>query len=43
MPTLCLQSTLFERYAYTDRLLKVKRGESKTFNISYLKETSDNM
>ena len=24
-------------------LLKVKRGESKTFNISYLKEKSDNI
>lgn len=26
------------KYAYTGRLLKVKRGESKTFNISYLKK-----
>ena len=25
------------------KLLKVKRGESKTFNISYLKEKSDNI
>ncbi len=27
----------------TTEPLKVKRGESKTFNISYLKEKSDNI
>ena len=43
MPTLCLQSILFQRYAYIIRLLNIKRGESKTFNISYLNEKSGNM